>query len=136
MSNEELINIAKRARKNAVVDISSYGVGSALLAKSGTVYIGANIEDYSIPNLSNCAERVAFQNAISHGEREFVKIAIVGGKMPSDAIDDKLSPCGLCLQYMLDFCDNIEVVTYINGKLVSINVREFLTNPYKHKKKL
>lgn len=136
MSNEELINIAKLARRNALAEISSYGVGSALLAKSGTVYIGANIEDSSIPTLSNCAERVALQNAMAHGEREFSKIAIVGGNMSLETIDDTLSPCGVCLQYMLDFCDNIEVITYIDGKLVSKNVEEFLTNPYKFKEKL
>ena len=136
MSNEELINIAKLARKNAVADISSYGVGAALLAKSGTVYIGANIEEVSIPSLSNCAERVAFQNAIAHGEREFVKIAIVGGKLSAETLDNSISPCGVCLQYMLDFCENIEVITYINGELVQKNVKEFLTNPYKFKEKL
>lgn len=136
MSNEELINIAKNARKNAVVNLSSYGVGAALLGKSGTVYIGANIEDDSIPSLSNCAERVAFQNAMAHGEREFVKIAIVGGRISSEFIDDTISPCGVCLQYMINFCDNIEVITYINGKLVVKNVKEFLTNPYIYKDKL
>lgn len=45
MTNEELINIAKLAWKNSVTGISSFGVGAALLAKSGTVYIGANIEE-------------------------------------------------------------------------------------------
>lgn len=136
MSNEELINIAKLARKNAMASISSYGVGAALLAKSGTVYIGANIEDSSIPSLSNCAERVAFQNAISHGEREFLKIAIVGGRLSSESVDESISPCGVCLQYMLDMCDNIDVITYIDGKLVIKKVDEFLTNPYKFKEEL
>ena len=75
MSNEELINIAKLAWKNSVTDISGYGIGAALLAKSGTVYIGANIEDKGIPSQSNCAERVALQNAMAHGERDFEKIA-------------------------------------------------------------
>ncbi len=130
MKNEELINIAKMAWKNSISDISNYGVGAALVAKSGTVYIGANIEDKAIPSLSNCAERVAISNAISHGEREFVKIAIVGGKKDSNTIDDNISPCGLCLQYMLDFCKDIEVISYINGELVSKKLTDFLNYPY------
>lgn len=133
MSNEELINIAKLAFKNAVCDISSYGVGAALLAKSGTVYIGANIEESSIPGLSNCAERVALQNAMAHGEREFIKIAIVGAKITSNDFDNNLSPCGVCLQYLLDFCEDIEVITFVDGQVVSKRLEEYLKRPYKFK---
>lgn len=136
MNNEELINIAKLAWKNSVSGISSYGVGAAVLAKSGTIYIGANIEEETIPSLSNCAERVAFQNAMSHGERQFLKIAIVGGKKGSEVLDNNISPCGACLQYMLDFCEDIEVITYIDGNIVSKKVLEYLNSPYKFKEKL
>lgn len=135
MTNEELINIAKLAWRNSVSDISSYGVGAALLAKSGTVYIGANIEEPSIPSLSDCAERVAFKNAMSHGEREFLKIAIVGGKKMDKVLDRNIEPCGVCLQYMLDFCEDIEIITYVNGKIVSKKMSNYLSNPYKFKEK-
>lgn len=136
MTNEELINIAKLAWKNSVSDISSYGVGAALLATSGTVYIGANIEEASIPSLSDCAERVAFKNAMSHGEREFLKIAIVGGNKTNKMLDSDIEPCGVCLQYMLDFCENIEIITYRSGKIVSKKISDYLSNPYKFKEKL
>lgn len=130
MSNEELINIAKLAWKNSVTDISGYGVGAALLAKSGTVYLGANIEDKGIPSQSNCAERVALQNAMAHGERDFEKIAIIRGKKSTNVFDLNISPCGVCLQYMLDFCSDIKVVTYLDGELVEKDVKEFLKYPY------
>ena len=136
MTNGELINIAKLAWKNSVSNISSYGVGAAVLAKSGTIYVGANIEEESIPSLSNCAERVALQNAMSHGEREFLKIAIVGGKKGNENLDNNISPCGVCLQYMLDFCEDIEVITYVDGNIVSKKLLEYLNNPYKFKEKL
>ena len=130
MSNEELINIAKLAWKNSVTDISGYGIGAALLAKSGTVYIGANIEDKGIPSQSNCAERKKKKNAMAHGERDFEKIAIIGGKKSSNVFDLNISPCGVCLQYMLDFCSDIKVVTYLDGELVEKDVKEFLKYPY------
>lgn len=133
MTNEELINIAKIAWKNSIAQISNYGVGAALLASSGTVYIGSNIEDKTIPSLSNCAERVAIQNAMAHGERDFLKIAIVGkDKILSDFYDD-ISPCGVCLQYMLDFCKDIEIIVYNKGKIVSKKLADFLNYPYKLK---
>lgn len=131
MTNEELINIAKLAWKNSVTDFSSFGVGAALLAKSGTVYIGANIEEKTIPSLSNCAERVAFQNAMSHGEREFLKIAIVGGKKGANNLEDNISPCGVCLQYMLDICPDVEIISYINGNIESKKLVDYLNRPYK-----
>ena len=129
MDNESLLKIAINARKNALAEVSQYTVGAALLASSGTVYIGANVEEYSILGLSNCAERVAIQNAISHGERNFVKNAIVGGKKASDKLDE-IAPCGVCLQYILDMCKNIDIITIKSGEIVSNNIEDYLKVPY------
>lgn len=133
MTNEQLIKIARNAWKNSLSEISNYQVGAAIQAKSGVVYIGANIEDKTIPSLSNCAERVALQNAFSHGEREFLKIAIVGGNKDKNEPLDEISPCGVCLQYMFDFCKDIEVVLYSNKQIVSKKIKDFLNNPYELK---
>lgn len=126
MTQEDLIKIAKNACKNAYPQLTGYMVGAALLAKSGTVYIGVNVEDKSIPNLSICAERNAIQNAMSYGEREFEAIAVVGKKSESDDFDKTLVPCGICLQYMIDMCKNINIICYINGKLCLIDKPEDL----------
>lgn len=134
MSDEELIKIAKLARKNAYAPLTSYMVGAALLSKSGTVYIGTNVEIASGIAISNCAERVAIQNAYSHGEREFSKIAIVGGKEESEYLDETLTPCGACLQYILEMCKDVDIICYINGKLENKKINDFLTVPYEFKK--
>ncbi len=128
MTNEDLIKIAKNARKNAIASNTGYSVGAALLTKSGSVYMGANIEEYSIIGLSNCAERVAIQNALSYGERGFQAIAIVGGKATNEDVDDTLVPCGVCLQYILDMCKDVDIITYVSGKLICKKVTDFL--PY------
>ena len=78
MDNEKLIEIAKKARENAYAPYSNFKVGAALLTKTGNVYKGCNVENASY-GLTVCAERVAISNAISSGEKEFMKIAIVGG---------------------------------------------------------
>lgn len=130
MKYEDLLKIAANARKNADAKITGYGVGAALLSKTGTVYIGVNIEEKTIPGLSNCAERVALQNAISHGDREFVAIAIVGGFLSQEHLDDKVVPCGVCLQYLLDQCRDIDIIVLQNKDMQVKKVTDFLNTPF------
>ena len=106
MTDRELMLYAVRARKNAYVPYSGYRVGAALLTKSGKVYTGCNIENASF-GATMCAERVAFFKALSEGEEDFVKIAVVGGKQE---ITDGCVPCGLCRQVMTEFCDSEFVI--------------------------
>lgn len=111
MTDIELVNKAKEAAEHSYSPYSGFTVGAALLTKSGRVYLGCNIESASY-SPTNCAERTAFFKAVSEGEREFLKIAIVGGK----GLDfkDFCPPCGVCRQVMKEFCD--EGFTVILGK--------------------
>ena len=103
MTNQELILEAKKAREMAYAPYSHFRVGAALVTKSGKIYHGCNIENTSF-SPTNCAERTAFFKAVSEGEREFAKIAIVGGMEGTDA-DELCAPCGVCRQVMMEFCD-------------------------------
>lgn len=110
MSDNELLGIAKEMRGFSYCKYSSYAVGAALLTKDGKVYTGCNVENGSY-SLTNCAERTAFFNAISKGEREFSAIAIVGGDISSASLDD-CTPCGACIQVISEFCeDDFRVIT-------------------------
>lgn len=80
------------------------------MTKSGKVYLGCNIENATYTP-TNCAERTAFFKAVSEGEREFEKIAIVGAKDGEDA-NVMCSPCGVCRQVMMEFCDPKEFQIY------------------------
>lgn len=108
---QQLIDTAVKARENSYSPYSNFAVGAALLAKNGKIYSGANIESASYtPTV--CAERVAFFNAITNGEREFHGIAIVGGKA-SEAISAYCSPCGVCRQVMVEFCGpDFEIILF------------------------
>jgi len=130
MKQEDLINIAKNACKNSYSPSTGYMVGAALLSKSGTVYIGVNVEDEKIPNLSICAERNAIQNAISHGDREFIAIAVVGKKKSATDFDKTLTPCGICLKYIIDMCKDIDIICYIDGKETVNKVDNFINTPF------
>lgn len=101
MDYEKLLKIAVLAREKAYAPYSGYKVGCALLAKSGKVYVGANVENKSF-SATCCAERVALFKAISEGEREFTMIAICGGR---ESIDAVCSPCGICRQAISEFVD-------------------------------
>ena len=118
MTNVELIQKAKEAAEKAYVPYSGFKVGAALLGKSGKVYTGCNVENAAYTP-TNCAERTAFFKAVSEGEREFVSIAIVGGRYES--IADFCAPCGICRQVMAEFCD--KDFRIIMGNLDDIQVR-------------
>lgn len=97
-----LIKKAFEIRENSYSPYSHFKVGAALLSSSGKVYLGCNIENSSFtPTI--CAERVAFSKAISEGEKNFSKIAVVGS---SDEDDFSITPpCGVCRQFMSEFVD-------------------------------
>ena len=102
MNINELLTIALDARKRSYSPYSGFEVGAALLAKSGEIYYGCNIESAAF-SPTCCAERTAFVKAVSEGRREFEAIAVVGapkGKYP----DGECAPCGVCRQVMAEFC--------------------------------
>ena len=101
MTDIELMKLAEEARMLAYAPYSNFLVGAALLTASGKVYTGCNIENAAF-SPTNCAERTAFFKAVSEGEREFVAIAVVGGKRGSEP--SFCSPCGVCRQVMAEFC--------------------------------
>ena len=103
MTNGELIQEAKKARERSYSPYSGFRVGAALLTRSGKVYHGCNIENAAY-SPSNCAERTAFFRAIYDGERGFEKIAVVGAMADGDP-DVPCSPCGVCRQVMMEFCN-------------------------------
>ena len=103
MNETELIELACKGREQAYTPYSGFRVGAALLTRSGTVYLGCNIENASY-GPTNCAERTAFFKAVSEGERDFEAIAIVGG--PGEGRTGEMcAPCGVCRQVMTEFCD-------------------------------
>ncbi len=102
MTPQELATRAIEAMAHAYAPYSDYTVGAALLTASGQVYTGCNIENAAYtPTV--CAERTALFKAVSEGEREFLSIAIVGGKGKN--IADFCAPCGVCRQALAEFCE-------------------------------
>ena len=99
---DSLIAEAKAVRARAYAPYSKFQVGAALLAKSGRVYVGCNVENLSF-GLTCCAERSAVFAAVAAGEREFAAVAVVAdSKTP-------VSPCGACRQVLAEFSGDMAV---------------------------
>ena len=111
MDNQQLIRAVFEARENAYAPYSHFTVGAAVLTKDGQVFTGCNIENASY-GATNCAERTAIFKAVSEGHKEFIKIAIVGGK-EGEEIKEFAYPCGVCRQVMAEFCDVKEMKVLI-----------------------
>ena len=95
IKHRELIKVAKNARQHAFCPYSDYDVGAAVLAGSGRIYAGVNVESPTlIANI--CAERNAIFSMITHGERKILAVAT--------ACRDS-EPCGTCRQLILEFAD-------------------------------
>lgn len=101
MKDQLLIEEALLAREQSYCPYSDFAVGAALLTGSGKIYRGCNIENASY-SVANCAERTAIFKAVSEGEKEFVAIAVVGGKKGAPPVDYTY-PCGVCRQVMAEF---------------------------------
>lgn len=126
MNNTELIKEAFAAREKAYSPYSGFSVGAALLCKNGKIYTGCNIENSGY-SATNCAERTAFFKAVSEGENEFVKIAVVGGEKDKP-IENYCPPCGICRQVMKEFCapDFEIIMAKSEDDFVSMTLSELL----------
>ena len=97
MDKEQLIECALEARSLSYSPYSQFAVGAAVLAKDGSVYLGANVENASY-SLSMCAERNALYHALMEGRKkeEFLALAVCAKGRP-------VSPCGACRQVLSEF---------------------------------
>lgn len=106
---EKMIDLAIEQLRFSYTPYSGFKVGAALLAKNGKLYTGCNIENAAYTP-TNCAERTAFFKAVSEGVKSFDAICIVGGK--DGILTQYTSPCGVCRQVMMEFCnpDTFQVI--------------------------
>lgn len=137
---EDLAHEALAARELAYVPHSGFKVGAAVLTARGRVFRGANIESAAYP-LTNCAERVAIQKAVSEGDRAIIAVAVAGDcsylrEGPEadqrQGLDRFVTPCGACRQVIYEFGPDAPVVlTDLAGGHHITSARELLPGGFR-----
>lgn len=121
MDAKELMKMARKARQNAYAPYSHFAVGAALLAESGKVYTGCNIENASY-GLTCCAERNAIFAAVGAGERRFKMLAVAADS------PKPVAPCGACRQVIAEFGIPLVVMGNLKEATKTMTAEELL--PY------
>lgn len=107
---QRLIEQAIAVRQRAYAPYSKYKVGAALLAASGKIYLGVNVENAAYPT-GICAERAAVFTAVTEGEMKFTAIAV--------ATENGGFPCGACRQVLAEFgLDTLVLIVTTAGQVV------------------
>lgn len=96
----ELVHVAQNAALSAYNPYSNFAVGCAILAKSGKIYRGCNIENASY-SVTICAERVAASQAILERDFDWDTIVVVSPQ--------RVTPCGVCRQFLHEFAPQLRV---------------------------
>ena len=142
---------ARAARELAYAPFSGFMVGAAALGAGGRVFRGCNVEAAAYP-LTNCAERVAIQKAVSEGERRIVAIAVVGdaaylrrsaggggagsaaggGATGVERLGLFVTPCGACRQIIFEFGPDASVLLLdLEGDYHLTSARELLPGGFR-----
>lgn len=105
----KMMRVARQGAAAAYSPYSRFRVGAAVLAGSGKVYRGCNVENASY-GLCNCAERTAIFSAVASGED---KIAAVVVYTPTAT---PTMPCGACRQVINEFGPDAAVISICDGQ--------------------
>ncbi|KJX95834.1 cytidine deaminase like protein [Zymoseptoria brevis] len=111
------------AKARAYCPYSKFRVGAALLLSNGTIVQGANVENAAYP-VGTCAERVAIGTAVVQGAKKGDIRAIA---VATD-ISPPASPCGMCRQFIREFCEpSCPILMYDkNGKSIVMTLDQLL----------
>lgn len=124
----ELLKVAENAACSAHAKYSKFRVGAAVKTEVGT-FIGFNIEISSSP-LGICAEKAAITNALIHGAKNILAIAVccVDADLTSENILNLTMPCGSCRQWIFEFAKDAIIVT--NGSDAEYRINDLLPIPF------
>ncbi len=120
---QKLVKAAGQARQYSRAHYSNFRVGAAILAKSGKIFTGCNVESSSF-GLTICAERVALTKALSEGEDAFTAIAIVARE------GSYCPPCGACRQLLFDYAPQLEIILFDGNNYQSFQLKDLLPNAF------
>ena len=119
-----LLEKAKSAAQKAKANLSNFKVGAAILADSGEMYVGCNIE---FDNYSNTihAEEGAISAFIAAGEKKMICVAIFS------ASESVAFPCGMCRQSLFELGgEQLKIISSNKTTLKVKTMAELLPNGF------
>lgn len=121
----QLRTAAIAVSKNSYSPYSHFPVGAAILARSGRIYVGTNVENAAYGS-TICAERSAMLQAVAAGEREPLALVLyTPTPLPS-------TPCGACRQVLAEFNPSLPIIGIGNGEAtVEHSLAELLPYTFK-----
>jgi cytidine deaminase len=124
VSDQQLVDAARAARRHAVAPFSGFSVGAALETADGAVITGCNVEKATY-GLTVCAERVALLKALSDGHRTFTRIAVVADT------EAPTPPCGACRQLLWEYGGDLHVLlANLDRQTGSYRLKDLLPVPF------
>ena len=120
MSDEQLLELAKKAAERAYVPYSHFPVGAALACADGSVFTRCHVANAAYGDTIR-AERTAAVKAVSEGHRDFARIAVWGNSR------DYCYPCGSCRQFLQEFNREMTVIVGRgDGAFVRLSLAEMM----------
>jgi cytidine deaminase len=121
---DPLRDAAFAAMENAYAPYSRFRVGAAVLASTGEIVTGCNVENAAYGE-ALCAERVAVAAAVAQGLTSFKEIAIASES------EEPSPPCGSCRQTMSEFAPDLLINSYArNGKQATWRLADLLPEAF------
>ncbi len=128
--DQELVQAAIKATKNAYANYSRFYVGAALRLENGKMVIGANQENAAFPS-GLCAERTAVFAAQANYPDSPIETLAIAGRNEKGVLPNPITPCGACRQVILEIEDRykkpIKILLYGTQKIYCVrSVKDLL----------
>ena len=128
--DQELVQAAIEATKNAYANYSRFYVGAALRLENGKIVIGANQENAAFPS-GLCAERTAVFAAQANYPDSPIETLAIAGRNEKGVLPNPITPCGACRQVILEIEDRykkpIKILLYGTLKIYCVrSVKDLL----------
>ena len=128
MTDEDLIDAARKAARLAYAPYSGFAVGVALRFSDEEVVTGSNVENASY-GLALCAETVAVAKAMAGGRRDGLEAVALAG--PGDP---PVTPCGRCRQVLAELANlggtDPEIICAGDEKILRVRLSELLPHAF------
>ncbi|MEM9432780.1 MAG: cytidine deaminase [Pseudomonadota bacterium] len=122
----KLLDHARAVREHAYAPYSDFKVGAAIRTRSGTVFVGCNVENVAYPE-GTCAEAGAIAAMVAAGgDTDIAEVAVIAD------CPTPVPPCGGCRQKLKEFgaADVPVTLATLSGETKTMTISELLPGAF------